>query len=79
MLFSDRYFKNLFENCEGKEGYTPKEAIKILTKARMYEHIKVCIKNNGLEGAEEVIKKVYKTAPKLRVKMLKVLYEVWKG
>lgn len=80
MLFSDRYFKNLFENpSEGKEEYTPEEAIKILTEAKMYDHIKDCIKNNGLEGTEEMIKLNYKIVPKLQKKLLRILYEIWKG
>lgn len=62
---------------KNKKEYTPEEAIKILTKAKMYDHIKDCIKNNGLERTEDMIKENYNTVPKLREQMLEVLYFIW--
>jgi len=61
------------------EGYTPEEAIKILTEAQMFDRIKNCIKNNGLERTEDMIKEAYNKAPKLKEKLLLTLFEIWKG
>lgn len=82
MVFdSDRRYDKEEENYpffdKNKEGYTPEEAIKILMKAQMYDHIKKCIKNNGLERTEDMIKLNYKTMPKLEEKLLKTLYFIW--
>ena len=62
-----------------KEGYTPEEAIKVLTKAQMYRHLKEAIKRYGLERTEDVIKSAYNTVPKLKEQMLAMLSEIWKG
>ena len=59
--------------------YMPKEIKKILSKTQMYDYIRDCIRKNGLEGAEEVIKRVYNTVPKIRQDYLQMLYEIWKG
>jgi len=78
---SDRAKDELGENYpfidNRKEGYTPEEAIKILTEAQIYNEIKKCIKQNGLEGTEDVVKRAYSTVPKLREKMLRILYLIW--
>jgi len=78
---SDRQYDAMGENYpfidKRKEEYTPEEAIKILTEAQMYNEIKKCIEHNGLEGTEDVIKRAYSTVPKLREKMLRILYLIW--
>jgi len=80
---SDRAKDEMGENYpfidKSKEQYTPKEALKVLGKAKMYDHIKNCIKDNGLEGTEDMIKENYNTVPKLQEKMLKMLYLIWTG
>lgn len=58
-----------------KEHYTPEDIVKIDT----YKHIKNAIKRYGLEGTEEVIKRIYSHNSKARDYMLKTLYEIWKG
>lgn len=70
------YFSNQYEK---ENAYTPEEAIKILITDRMFTRIKECIKNNGLERTENMIKETYNRAPKLREKLLLTLYEIWKG
>jgi len=80
---SDRQYDEMGENYpfidKNKEGYTPEEAIKVLTKAQMYEYVKKTVKRYGLERTEEIIKEVYKTVPGLQEQILAMLYEVWKG
>ena len=78
-MIGDNYpfMKNEWEK-DNKE-YTPEETIKILTKAQMYYHLKKAIKRYGLEGTEEVVKRVYNTVPKLKEQMLNMLWEIWKG
>lgn len=68
-----------FMKDEEKEGYTLKEAVSILSKAKIYYETKRAIKRYGLERTEDIIKRVYKTLPKLRENFLKMLYEIWKG
>jgi len=84
MIFdSDRAKDEMGENYpfidKNKELYTPKEALRVLSKAKMFDHIKNCIQNNGLERTEDMIKESYNTVPKLQEQMLLTLYEIWRG
>lgn len=80
---SDKQYDEMGENYpfidKNKEGYTPEEVIKVLSKAKMYDYIKGAVKRYGLEGTEEVIKSTYNTIPRLREQMLQMLFEIWKG
>lgn len=62
-----------------EKDYSLKEAISILSEARMYESLKEAVKKYGLEGTEEIIKNVYSSSPKLKEKMLEALHYIWKG
>ena len=75
-MLGDNYPYWLFEK---KEEYTKEEVVEVLTNAQMYDYLKEAIKRYGLEGTEEIIKRVYNTLPKLRQDYLKMLYEIWKG
>ena len=61
-----------------KEYYTSEEAIKILSKAKMYENLKKAVKRYGLEGTEDIIKINYNTIPKMREILLETLYSMWR-
>lgn len=69
--------QHLFFTGENKEYYTRKEAIESLIEAKIYYRVKECIKQNGLERAEDIIKEIYNTIPKLRERLLKTLYFIW--
>lgn len=59
-------------------SYSSEELAKFAVKFDTYEKIKSAIQQYGLEGTEEVIKRVY-TNLKTQESLLKILYEIWKG
>ena len=59
--------------------YTPEELANFAIKFDSYNEIKKVIRRCGLEGTEDMIKKVYQNVPGARDYMLKRLYEIWRG
>ena len=62
-----------------KPEYTPEEIANFAVKYDTFNQIKKLIGIHGLEGAEEVIKRLYRHNEGIRTYMLKMLYEIWKG
>ena len=62
-----------------KKHYTQEEVILWALKSDSYNQIKKVMKNCGVEGTEEVIKRAYNAMPTLRAYMLESYKEIING
>lgn len=61
-----------------KKYYTIDEAISILIQIDTENQIRKAVSESGIEGTEDMIKRVYTRHPKIKSNMLKTLHKLYK-